>query len=110
MRLSSGTDLPQSRNVKVQRHDLGSGQFLYKRVAFHMVRMSMTAKDDLDVVKIETQLRYRLANPGQVSFVVAVDEDVSLGRRDQKGCVSALTHEINIPDYLVRRKRHVGGA
>ena len=33
-----------------------AGQFFYTRIAFHMVRMSVTAKDNLDVVKSKPQV------------------------------------------------------
>ena len=72
-----------------------------------MIRVSVAAQQDLDVGETEPQLLDRGTNHRDRLLVVAVDEDVSLRRRDQEGTQPLRADKVDIPDHLVGRKRLV---
>ena len=74
-----------------------------ERVAFHVVAVGMTAKDDLDVFDFESEFGHGVADHGIISLVVRVDEDVPLRCRHQKARERFRAHVVHVADDLVRR-------
>ena len=104
MRLAAGAHALERRNVFLHGHDLGAGQLLDQRIAFHVIGVGVAAEDDLDVGGLEAELLHRGENQRHVGFVRAVDEDVSLRRRDQERRQALGADVPDIVSDLVRRK------
>src|SRR5689334_11365358 len=69
--------------------------------------MRMTAENDLDVAEFIAELLNTAAYSRNRFFIVGIDQDVSLRRRDQVAAEILRTHEIDVPDNLMRRKRFI---
>jgi len=104
MFFSSGPDALKRGNVFSHRHDLRAGLLLDERVAFHVVAVGVTAKDDFDVLKFESEFGHRVADHAVVSLVIRVDEDVPLRCRHQKRSERFRAHVVHVTDDLVRRE------
>src|SRR4029453_14868653 len=102
MFFSSGPDALKRWNVFGHRHDLRAGLLLCERVAFHVVAWGVTAKDDFDVLKFESEFGRGVADHGIVSLVVRVDEDVPLRRRHQKRTEGFGAHVLHIRSIFWR--------
>src|SRR4029077_39616 len=66
--------------------------------------MCVAAQQDFDIGKLEAQLLHRFLNYRHISFIFAVDEDVSLRRDDEKRSQAHRTHVIDIADDFMWRK------
>jgi len=111
VRLSAGLQVSQRRNILLHDHDLGAGQCLHLGVAFLVIHVGVTAKDDSDVTEPESELLDASPDGCELSFVAAVDEDMAIGRGDQIGGVLGLGgHKVDIPDDLERFHEGFGRA
>src|SRR5262245_4808469 len=102
MRLPRGANILKCRYVFRHGHDLRSGQLFHERITFLVIAVSMAAKHDLDVGKLETQLRYGVLNDRNRSFIGRINKDVTLRRRDEKSGERLCTDVENISDDLMR--------
>ena len=84
VRLVAGPHALEKRHVLGHRHDEPAGQLLDEGVALHVIPVRVAAEDDLDVLEVEAQVLHRLAEVRDRILPVGVDQDVPLGRRDQK--------------------------
>src|SRR5262245_8385478 len=103
MVFSSG-HVSKSGNILVHRHHLSARQFLYERVAFLMIRMSMAAEYDLDIREFEPQLLNRISDNWNIAFVSRVNQDVALRGRHEVGGERFGSDIIDVVDHLMRRK------
>src|SRR6516225_3137907 len=93
------------RHVGVHYHVVRTGQLLDERAPRAVVPMGMADQQDLDIVKMESQLLNALANQRDARLETAVDEDVAPGGGDQVGGKSAAPDVIDVADHAEWRKR-----
>ena len=106
--LFSGLNVSQRRNVLFHGHHLSTGQFLDPGVSFLVIRVSVTAKNDSNVVKFKTEFLDTSPYRRKLSFEATVDEDMARGRGDQiRGMLRLGTHKVNIPNDLEWFHQHV---
>ena len=92
------------RNVLSHRHHLGAGSLFDQGITFLMIAMCVVSQQDLSVGEFEPQLRDRLFNRRHISFIRAVDEDISLWCNDEKGAEGLRSDVVDIADDLVGRE------
>src|SRR5258708_21176775 len=86
-------------------HVFRAGQLLDLGAAAIMVEVGMTDQQNLDITEAEPQFFNALAQKRNRSFEIAVDQDVSLRRRDQVSSQPAAATVVNVADHAIRRKR-----
>src|SRR5262249_30511979 len=63
------------------------------------------SEQNADICELEAELSYRPLDGAHILLVGAVDENVSLGRGDQKGTERLRTYVVDVAYHLMRRKR-----
>ena len=79
----------------------------FQGIAGHVVGMGVAAEKDLDVRELEAEFFDGRADDRDGFFVVAVDQDVAFGSRDQKRAKLFGPDEVHVADDLVGRERLV---
>ena len=74
----------QVRYILDHRHHLRSRHLLDQGIAFLMIAVRVRTEKDLDVGKLESQLPDGFRDGRNISFVRAVDQNVSLRCGDQE--------------------------
>lgn len=93
--------------VHAPYHHLGARQLLDQVVSAHMVRMRMTGDQNLDVGELKPQFLDTRPDHRNRRLVVAVHQDVPLGRDEQKGGQLLGSHIMEIVHDAMRRERIV---
>src|SRR5437868_14159099 len=104
MRFSSRPDRLCVCDIAVHDHDRGASQLLDQCISLAVIGVGMTGQQDFDVRKLEPQLFYRSADQRHVTFISAVEENISRGSRNQKRRMGVCYDEVDVPDKLMRRK------
>ena len=104
MLFAAGSDGLKGRHVFGHDNDLRARALLHQCIAFLVIAMRVIAEEDLDVARLETQLLDRVQNDGHVPLVGAVDEDVTLRRRDEERRQRSRSNVVDVPDDFVGRK------
>src|SRR5262249_17385985 len=73
------------RYVLCHDHHLCASALLHQRITFLMIAVCVAAEQYSDIGELESELLDRLLDRGHVSFIRAVQEDVSLRRHDKEG-------------------------
>ena len=93
------------RRVGIHHHVAGPGQLLHQRTARAVVKMGVADEQDLDVAEMKSQFLHAFPDERRGSLETAVDQDVSLRRRDQVGGKPSTSDVIDVARYPERRKR-----
>src|SRR6185369_4619919 len=92
-------------DIAFHHHVLRAGKSFDRRTPATVVRVCMTNQKNLDVAELESQRLHARADHRYIRFEIAVDENVSLGRRDEIARQSLAAHVVKISCNLECGKR-----
>ena len=107
MRLSAWRHLRNGRHILLHHHDLSAGRLFDACVAVHVIAVRVAAQQDLDICEFEAQFLHRRLDLRHSIVEIAVDQDVTIGRRDQVRPQIVRAHVIYVAHDLESRKRLV---